>query len=105
MYGTCENKCVVVLLCAVMSGQLGPGKGRCGQRLERCAACFYFGWMNGQMKKVVNERTSGLLFGTCLLLGALGASETVTVIDIVATMKIQMWKALRGQYNIDARLQ
>lgn len=47
MYGTPENKgAVVMLLCAVMSGQLGHGKRRYGQRLEQCAACFYFGWMD-----------------------------------------------------------
>lgn len=104
MYGTHENKDAVVMLsCAVMSGQLGHGKRRYGQRLEQCS---YFGWMDGQMKKVVNERASGLsLFSTCLLLGKLDASEKVIVIGIAATVEIPEWEAFRGQYNIDAKLQ
>ena len=47
MYGTRENKdAVVMLLCAVMSGQRGHGERRYGQRLEECAACSYFEWMD-----------------------------------------------------------
>ena len=46
MYGTHENKdAVVMLLCGVMSGQPGHGKRRYGRRLEQCAACSDFGWM------------------------------------------------------------
>lgn len=106
MYGTDENKdAVVMLLCAVMSGQLGHGKRRYGQWLEPCAACSCFGWMDGQMKKVVNERASGLsLFSTCLLLGKLGASEKVIVIGVVATWEIPEWEAFRGKHNIYAKL-
>lgn len=94
-----------MLLCAVTSGQLGHGKRRYGQRLQQCAACSCFGCMDRQMKKVVNERSSGLsLFSMCLLLGKLGASENVVVISIVATVQIPEWEAFIGQYNIDAKL-
>lgn len=48
-----------------------------------------FGWMDGWMKKAVNERASGLsLFSMCLLLGKLDASEKVIVIGIVVTVEI-----------------
>ena len=57
------------------------------------------------MKKVVNERASGLsLSSTCLLLGKLDASEKVIVIGIVATVEIPEWEAFGGQYDIDAKL-
>lgn len=47
------------------------------------------GWMDGRMKKPVNERASGLsLFSMCLLLGRLHASEKVIVIGMVATVEI-----------------
>lgn len=74
MCGTHENKdAVVMLLCAVMSGQLGHGKRTYGQRLEQCAAYSYFGWMDGQMKKVVNESTAGLsLFSYVPFAGKIG---------------------------------
>lgn len=105
MYGICENRdAVVVFLYAVMSGQLGYGKRRNGYRLEQCAACSYFGWVDGQMKKV-NESASGFsLFSMCLLLGKLDASEKVIVIGIVATVEIPAWETSRGQHNIDAKL-
>lgn len=67
------------------------------------------GWMDGRMKKAVNERASGLsLFSMCLLLGKLDASEKVIVIGIVATVEIPEWEAFRVQYfpeySIDAKL-
>lgn len=47
-YDIQENKdAVVMLLCAVMSVQLSPGKRRSVQRLELCAVCSYLGWMSG----------------------------------------------------------
>lgn len=99
LYGIQENKdAVVILLCVVMSVQLGYGKRRSGQRLELCAVCSYLGWMSG-WKRLLLMRALDTSFITCLLQGKLDALVKVIVIGVVATLEIQEWDAFKGQYS------
>lgn len=53
MHGTCEKKdTVVMLLCALMSGQFDHGKRRYAQRFKHAVHALNLGgWMDGQIKK------------------------------------------------------